>query len=43
MMGGKTIPAGAYTLYMMPSETGASKLVISTRPRRVGNSRGHEA
>jgi Protein of unknown function (DUF2911) len=29
-MGGKTIPAGAYTLYMMPEENGASKLVIST-------------
>jgi hypothetical protein len=30
-LGGKTIPAGAYTLYMMPSESGASQLVISTR------------
>ncbi len=29
-IGGKTIPAGAYTLYMMPSETGASQLVFST-------------
>jgi Protein of unknown function (DUF2911) len=29
-MDGKTIPAGAYTLYMMPEENGASKLVIST-------------
>ena len=29
-MGGKTIPAGVYTLYMIPSETGASQLVIST-------------
>ena len=30
MLGGKTIPAGVYTLYMRPSETGASQLVIST-------------
>jgi hypothetical protein len=30
-MGGKTIPAGAYTLYMMPQENGASQLAISTR------------
>jgi len=29
-LGGKTIPAGAYTLYMMPNETGASQLAIST-------------
>ncbi len=29
-MGGKTIPAGAYTLYMIPEENDASKLVIST-------------
>jgi hypothetical protein len=29
-MGATTIPAGVYTLYMMPSETGASQLVIST-------------
>jgi len=29
-IGGKTIPAGAYTLYMLPSETGASQLVFST-------------
>jgi Protein of unknown function (DUF2911) len=29
-MGGKTIPAGAYTLYMMPEENGASQLAIST-------------
>jgi Protein of unknown function (DUF2911) len=29
-MGGKTIPAGAYTLYMMPEESGASQLAIST-------------
>ena len=30
-MGGKTIPAGAYTLYMVPEENGASQLAISTR------------
>jgi len=30
VVGGKTIPAGAYTLYMIPSETGASQLVFST-------------
>ena len=29
-MGGTTLPAGVYTLYMMPSETGASQMVIST-------------
>ena len=29
-IGGKTIPAGVYTLYMMPEETGASKLVFSS-------------
>ena len=29
-LGGKTIPAGTYTLYMVPSETGVSKLAIST-------------
>lgn len=29
-MGATTIPAGVYTLYMMPGETGASQLVIST-------------
>ena len=30
-MGGKTIPAGAYTLYMVPAENGASQLALSTR------------
>ena len=29
-IGGKTIPAGAYTLYMVPEENGASQLAIST-------------
>lgn len=28
--GGTTIPAGAYTLYLVPSEKGASKLAISS-------------
>jgi len=30
-MGGKTIPVGAYTLYMIPQENGASQLAVSTR------------
>ena len=30
VFGATTIPAGAYTLYQMPSETGASKLAFST-------------
>lgn len=29
-IGDKTIPAGVYTLYMIPSESGASKLVFSS-------------
>ncbi len=29
VVGGVTVPAGAYTLYMIPSENGASKLAIS--------------
>lgn len=29
-IGDKNIPAGVYTLYMMPSETGASQLVFSS-------------
>lgn len=29
VMGGTPVPAGAYTLYMIPSETGVSKLAIS--------------
>jgi hypothetical protein len=29
-VGGKTIPAGAYTLYMVPQETGASQLAFSS-------------
>ena len=29
-LGGKTIPAGAYTLYMLPEENGPSQLAIST-------------
>ncbi|HEY5042201.1 MAG TPA: DUF2911 domain-containing protein [Verrucomicrobiae bacterium] len=29
-IGGKTIPAGVYTLYMLPSETGVSQLVFSS-------------
>jgi Protein of unknown function (DUF2911) len=30
MMGGKTIPAGAYTLYMVPQENGTAQLAFST-------------
>jgi hypothetical protein len=30
VLGGTTVPAGVYTLYMVPSETGVSKLAIST-------------
>ena len=30
-IGETTIPAGAYTLYMVPEESGASKLAISTK------------
>ncbi len=30
-LGGKTVPAGAYTVYMVPAESGASQLAISTR------------
>jgi hypothetical protein len=29
VMGGTTIPAGAYTLFMLPEENGASKLIIN--------------
>ena len=29
-IGGKTIPAGVYTLYMLPSESGTSQLVFSS-------------
>jgi hypothetical protein len=29
-IGGVAVPAGAYTLYMVPSETGTAKLAIST-------------
>lgn len=30
-LGGKSIPAGAFTLYMMPDENGASQLAVSTQ------------
>jgi hypothetical protein len=30
VLAGTTVPAGAYTLYMVPSEAGVSKLAIST-------------
>lgn len=31
VLGGATVPAGAYTLYMVPAENGASKLAISKK------------
>jgi hypothetical protein len=31
VLGGTTVPAGVYTLYMVPSETGVSKLAVSTQ------------
>lgn len=36
LIGGTTVPAGAYTLYIIPSETGASKLAISTNIGKWG-------
>lgn len=35
-IGETTIPAGAYTLYMVPSEKGASKLAFSTNIGKWG-------
>jgi hypothetical protein len=35
-IGGTVVPAGAYTLYTVPSETGASKLAISTNIGKWG-------
>ena len=42
-MGGKTIPAGAYTLYMMPERKRHVQTGHQHRSWRLGNSRGHEA
>lgn len=36
VIGATTIPAGAYTLYLVPSETGASKLAFSTNIGKWG-------
>jgi len=36
LIGETTIPAGAYTLYMIPSESGASQLVFSTNIGKWG-------
>jgi hypothetical protein len=36
-IGGAMVPAGAYTLYLIPSESGASKLVISTDVGKWGD------
>ena len=35
-IGGKTLPSGAYTLYIVPSETGASKLAFSKHIAKWG-------
>jgi hypothetical protein len=35
-VGGTTLPAGAYTLYIVPSETGASKLAFSKHVAKWG-------
>jgi len=35
-IGGKTIPAGAHTLYIVPSETGTSKLAFSSNIGKWG-------
>lgn len=35
-IGGKTLPSGAYTLYIVPSETGASKLAFSKHISKWG-------
>ena len=35
-VGGKTLPSGAYTLYIVPSETGASKLAFSKHIAKWG-------
>ena len=35
-VGGKTLPAGAYTLYIIPAETGASKLAFSKHIAKWG-------
>jgi hypothetical protein len=37
VIGGAAVPAGAYTLYLVPSETGASKLGISTTVGQWGD------
>lgn len=36
LIGETTIPAGAYTLYMIPSESGAAQLVVSTNLGKWG-------
>jgi hypothetical protein len=36
VIGGTLVPAGAYTLYTVPSESGTSKLAISTRVGKWG-------
>src|ERR1700744_2619281 len=36
MMGGTTIPAGAYTLYMLPKEDGTAKLIVNKQVGQWG-------
>ncbi len=36
VLGGTTVPAGTYTLYMVPSESGTSKLAISKTTGKWG-------
>ena len=36
VLGGKTVPAGTYTLYMIPSEKSTSKLAISKKTGQWG-------
>jgi len=36
VLGGATVPAGTYTLYMVPSESGTSKLAISKTTGKWG-------
>jgi hypothetical protein len=44
VIGGSLVPAGAYTLYEVPSQTGASKLAISTEIGKWGDpvDEGHD-
>ena len=37
VLGGTTVPAGAYSLFMIPNETGPSKLIINKQIGQLGN------